>query len=589
MAFYKKGFQGNERIRASGIEIEWDVHKVSEFKRCADDPTYFIRNYIKILNLDSEELVLFNPRQYQLNMIETIRDSRYTIAKWSRQSGKTTTAAAMLLWYVIFNSNYPVLILAHKHDKAREILAVVQKMYEFLPEWLQHGVTSWAKGSIELENGSSIKTAGTSSSSGRGGTYALLILDEFAFVPSHLADEFLKSVVPTISSGKNTKLVITSTPKGLNTFYRLWQDSIKGKNDYKRVDINWWDVPGRDERWKEGIISSYGLDYFRQEFESQFLGSSRTLISGDKLTSISTDVPIHEAEHVRVYAYPERGRNYALTVDVSEGLGSDYSAAVVFDITSLPYRPVCVYRNNLIDPMALPAVVCDMGKRYNDALVLVEANFGQQVGEILYTDYEYENMVFTTKGKNGPQAKVDRITGGFSGRSRVGLAWSKNSKRVGCSNLKTLVEQDQLMIVDQWAYDELTRFAVKKDSYAAEDGNDDVAMCFVLFAWMADQGYVRDSTSVDIRSKLAEIKREALDRDVPISFFSDGTETEVEAIHFSGDQTWRRPAIEVPDPDDPQSHPWEGLFDKKRARGGLSEAQLHDKFMREILGGYQDS
>lgn len=584
MALYKKGFMGNEKIRSSGIAIEWDQDKLAEFKRCSEDPEYFISHYVWILNLDSEKLVLFEPRRYQIEMIKAVVENRFVISKWGRQMGKSVIASALLLWFIIFHSNFPVLILAHKHDKAREILAVIESMYENLPEWLQHGVKTWSKGTIELENGSLIKTAGTSSSSGRGGAYQIIFLDEMAFVPTHIADTFLKSVVPTISSGKSTKIIITSTPKGLNTFYRIWSDSVNGKNEYVRVDVNWWEAPGRDEEFKRKTIEAYGEDFWQQEFESAFLGSSRTLISGNKLMSIATIPPLRSSESSRVYADPQEGRQYAATVDVSEGLGADSSAVVVVDITELPYTVAMVYQNNLVEPMALPGIVAEIARSYNDALVLVESNFGAQVGEILWSEYEYENLVFTSKGKTGVFAKQDRI-GVSSPRSRVGIAWNAHSKRVGCTNLKTLVESDQLMIQDSGIYDELTHFVVSKKSYAADSGHDDLAMCLVMFGWLVDQGYVRDATGTSARNRVRELREEVLEREMmPLGFNSTRMEEAPIAIEFR-----QRPAIDLPaDVDDLSEGRWNDLFQKEAARGGKSEMELHADFMKKFFGFSRD-
>lgn len=568
MASYVKGFQGNQRVRPAGTPIEWDAEKLSEFKRCSEDPLHFISNYVWILNLDSEQLVLFKPRRYQVEMLETVLANRFTVSKWGRQMGKSVIVSAILLWLILFNSNYPVLVLAHKHEKAREILAVIESMYEHLPEWLQHGVKTWSKGTIELENGSSIKTAGTSGSSGRGGTYQCIFLDEMAFVPSHIADEFMKSVLPTISSGRTTKVVATSTPKGLNSFYRLWTDAVNHKNEFKTVDVNWWEAPGRDEEFKRKTIEAYGEDYWAQEFASSFIGSSRTLIRGDKLASLVTERPVHVSDCARVYSEAEAGHSYAATVDVAEGLGGDYSAIVVFDITRLPYRVVAVYKNNLIQPMALPGVIHEMATVYNNALVLVEANFGGQVGEILYQEFEYENVVWTKRG--GSRDEMGE------GGDRIGLAWTNASKRVGCSNLKTLVEQDQLVISDQWIYDELTRFVVKKKSYAAEDGHDDLCMCLVLFAWMVDQGYVRDSTSVDVRNRVAELNRQAIESQmIPLGFSLDGTETDEEEMIMAPSM------IDIPYGH--EEHRFDDLLNKAKSRHDLTESQLHDLFMRQFL------
>lgn len=587
MAQYDRGFLGNIRIRSSGTPIQWTPHLLQEFERCSRDPRYFFENYVYIKNVDMEELVLFKPRNYQLEMLDKMLTHRNVIVKLPRQCGKTTLTAAVLLWHLIFHRNFSILIAAHKGDKARDVLTNVKEMYEALPDFLQHGVESWNKGSIQLETGSRIRATATSGSAARGDVYNMVYLDEFAFVAKHVADEFVKSVIPTVSSGKTTKIFITSTPKGLNLFYDMWRAATnpdpEKRSGYAWVEIKWNDVPGRDEQFRKNIISQFGQEYFDQEYGAEFLGSSRTLISGAKLVGMAHGIvnPIEENNNTRIFLKAQKDHTYAMTVDVSEGLGGDYSAIVVFDISELPYKIAAVFKSNVIHPMALPGMVYDLAMTYNEALVLVEANFGQQVGEILYTDLEYENLIFTTKGKTGPQAKQDRISGGFSGRSRVGIAWTKNSKRIGCTNLKTLIEQDQLTVPCLWIYEELKRFVVVKESYAGEDGHDDLAMCLVLFGWMCDQGYVRDSTDVHLRGKIKDLNQALIEEQMfPLGWtVRAGEEDEFfEAIHII-----RPPALDVPNPETGEPHPWNDLFDRARSRGGMTEAQLHDKFIMELF------
>lgn len=766
MAKYDKGFLGNVRIRAAATPIQWDEFRLSEFRRCAEDPQYFFEHYVYIKNVDQEELILFKPRSYQIEMLNKMLTHRNVIVKLPRQCGKTTLTAAVLLWHLIFHRNFSILIAAHKGDKARDVLTNVKEMYENLPEFLQHGVESWNKGSIQLETGSRIRATATSGSAARGDVYncvagetlvtvreistgkveeieikelherlktnswryiegkdnphvsreqvhqdlplsmregeeswnhiradgeghlyeilsengvfypfdgvkmtkaqsvvklvlvdgrVLIVtpgheiqtrdgwkrageltlgdeiltktgyvsflssecygqvdvfdpinvnikhsfqaneiiikncvyLDEFAFVAKHIAEEFVKSVIPTVSSGKTTKIFITSTPKGLNMFYDMWSAATHPEEDkrsgYAWVEIKWNDVPGRDEAFRKSIIAQFGQEYFDQEYGAEFLGSSRTLISGAKLVSMANHIiqPIEQNQTTRIYKKAQKGHSYAMTVDVSEGLGGDYSAIVVFDITELPYEIVAVFKTNEMHPMALPGVIFDMAQTYNEPLVLVEANFGQQVGEILYSDLEYENVVFTTKGKTGPQAKVDRISAGFGNRNRVGIAWSKNSKRVGCTNLKTLIEQDQLFVPCSWIYEELKRFVVVKESYAGEDGHDDLAMCLVMFGWMCDQGYVRDATDVHLRGKIKDLNQALIEEEMfPLGWTVRAGEADegFEPIHIV-----RPPAIDMPNLETGEPHPWNDLFNQARSRGGMTEAQLHDKFIMELF------
>lgn len=523
MADYDRGFMGNPRIRGINSPVPWDAFKLQEFEKCSEDPLYFISNYVYIKSLDSEELVLFVPRPYQVEMVDKMLNERFVIVKLPRQAGKTVICAAILLWHIIFNRNYSILIAAHIGDKAREVLTLIKEMYENLPEFLQHGVKKWNEGRIALENGSRIKAGGTTARSARGDTYNLCYLDEFAFVEPHLADEFVKSVFPTVSSGQTSKIFITSTPRGLNTFHRMWKAAIDGSSGYAHVEIKWNDVPNRDEAFRAKIVAQFGQEYFDQEYAAEFLGSSRTLIAGHKLLTMSMDPPIASTPTSRVYLQPERGHIYAATVDVAEGLGGDYSCIIVFDVTSLPYRIAAIYRDNRIHPMALPGVIHQMATAYNKAMVLVESNFGQQIADILWRDLEYENVVQTSRSaKRGEQ-----VSGGFAANSRPGVQMNVLNKRLGCNNLKVLVEQDQLIINDDWLYGELCRFAVDGKTYKAEDGNDDLAMCCVLFAWLVDQGYVRDSTDVDIRKKIQMMNAQSIeDEMMPIAGITTGMEEE---------------------------------------------------------------
>lgn len=516
MARYHKGFEGNYNIRSVGIPIEWDEYKLSEFMKCEADPLYFIENYIKIKNVDEENLILFKLREYQLEMLEKMLRSRKVIVKLPRQCGKSVCVSAVLLHYVIFNRNFSILVAAHNGAKANDVLAAIKAMYEELPDFLQHGVVEWNKGKIILESGSRIKASTTSSSSARGDVYNCVYLDEAAFIAAHIAEEFFKSVFPTISSGKTTKIFMTSTPKGLNHFHQMWTAAIEGKSDYETVEIKWNDVPGRDQKFKDAVVAEFGQTYFDQEYGAEFIGSDKTLIKGIKLMMMASDIhePVHNNGHSRIFAYPEKGHHYAITTDVSEGLGGDFSVVMVFDITTLPYRVAAIYQDQDISPMALPGVIFDLARGYNDAMVLIESNFGQQVGDILWQDLEYEHVIMTARGK---QTIKDVVS--MSAQSRPGVNMNKLNKRIGCNTIKTVIEADRLTINDGKTYDELTRFAVKGVSYAAVSGHDDLVMCLVLFGWLIDQGYVRDINDVDIRREINRQAAEAIERDMlPFGF-----------------------------------------------------------------------
>ena len=493
-------FMGNPKLRSGGERIRYTRNQIEEIKHCIESPEYFIENYVQILSLDSERLVNFEMRPYQRRMLQTIHENRFTVCRFPRQSGKTITAAAIALWYALFNSNYPILIVANKHDRARAILNSVQKMYEHVPLWLQQGIKRWAKGSVEFENGSVIHTAGTSGSAGRGGAYAMVIVDEVAFIPTHIAKDFFESVIPTISSGKKTKIIATSTPKGLNHFYKLYSDAAAGKNGYVPLEIKWNEVPGRDEAFRKQIIDAYGETYFNQEFGAEFLGSSFTLISASKLVELTPQRPLHVGANINVYKDPLPGHTYILTSDVSEGVMGDYSIAMVFDVTITPFEIVAIYRNNKISTMLLPNILMNMARTFNNALVMVETTgIGQEVANILMIDLEYENV-----GMTKSNTLVGQVFGGeFMEKSRIGLRMDKRTKAIGCGKLKALIEGNQLPIPDKDMIDELRCFSAKGKSYEAEDGHDDLVMCGVIFAWMADQGYFRELTGGASASEIA--------------------------------------------------------------------------------------
>lgn len=514
-------YLGNRNLKKGDVSIEWTTDMVQEYIKCAKDPVYFIKNYIRIVHVD-RGLVPFDLWDFQEDIVRLADKERFVICKLPRQVGKTTTIAAYILHSVLFNEHYSVAILAHKAEQAREILGRIQLAYEALPKWLQQGIIKWNEGSVELENGSEIVASSTASSAIRGTSQNLIYLDEFAFVPNHIQEEFFASVYPTISSGKTTKVLITSTPKGLNLFYKLWKDSEEGRNEYKRIEVHWSQVPGRDEKWKETTIRNTSEEQFRQEFECEFLGSSSTLISGTKLRMLSYSNPIKDNGDLKIYSEPEQDRLYVITVDTARGTEGDYSVFKVFDVTELPYKDVATYRNNTIDPMLYPQMILPVAKHYNNAYILVEVNdIGQQVADILFHDLEYENMFFT----DSQPREGTRLTAGFKGGSHAGIRTTNSTKKLGCSNFKTLIENDKLIINDYTTLQEMFRFIHKGAGFEAEEGNDDCVMCCVLFSWMTDQLYFRELTSLDFRKRFAlENERRLEDNLTPFGLVDNGRE-----------------------------------------------------------------
>jgi hypothetical protein len=401
---------------------------------------------------------------------------------------------------------------------------------------LQQGILIWNKGNIELENGSKILASSTSGSAIRGGSFNIIFLDEFAFVPSNISEEFFSSVYPTISSGKTTKVFIVSTPNGMNLFYKLWTDAEEKQNDYSPISVHWSQVPDRDQAWKEKTIRNTSERQFQQEFECSFLGSSNTLISTEKLLSLAYKTPVYQQGGLDVYQEPILGHTYVMVCDVARGVGLDYSAFSLFDVTKQPYRQVAKYRKNDISPMLYPNVIFTAAQKYNEAFVLVEVNdIGQQVADILYHDMEYENMMMVTMhGRNGQQ-----IGGGFSKNVSMGIRTTKQVKRIGCATLKDMIERDNLIIEDFDTISELTTFIGKSTSWEADDGtHDDLVMCCVLFSWLVQQRYFRELTNQDIREKMFSEQMRMIEEEmIPFGFIEDGNDPDEHSIP-GDDNVW---------------------------------------------------
>ena len=518
-------YLGNPNLKKANVQQTWTKKEVEEYARCMKDPVYFIQQYIKIVSLD-EGLIPFKLYDFQKEMVGTFHNNRFTICKLPRQSGKSTTIIAYLLHYVLFNPSVNVAILANKAATARDLLGRLQLAYENLPKWLQQGVMSWNKGSLELENGSKILASSTSASAVRGGSYNIIFLDEFAYVPANVAEQFFSSVYPTISSGKTTKVMIVSTPHGMNMFYKLWNDAENERNSYIPIDVHWSEVPGRDAAWKEETIKNTSVSQFNTEFECEFLGSIDTLITPQKLRTMSYKNPTQSNAAVDLYEKPEPGRTYMLTADVSRGTKNDYSAFLVFDVSEMPYRIVAKYRDNEIKPLLFPSKIYDIARAYNQAFVLIEINdIGEQVANTLQYDLEYDNLVMASmRGRAG-----QILGGGFSGgRAQLGVRTTKTVKKVGCSNLKQLIEDDKLIIEDLDIISELSTFIVKGSSFEADEGcTDDLVACMFIFAWATDQTYFKELTDMDVRQTMMKEQQYALEQDMaPFGFVVTGLEDE---------------------------------------------------------------
>ena len=518
-----ENYLGNPNLFKAHTKKEYTEHEIREIAKCMDDPIYFIKTYIKIVNID-EGLVPFDMYKFQEKMVDTFHNNRFSICKLPRQSGKSTTIIAYLLHQVIFNDNINVAILANKSTTARDLLGRLQLAYENLPTFLQQGVLNWNKGSLELENGSKLLAAATSSSAIRGGSFNIIFLDEFAFIPANISEQFFSSVYPTISSGKKSKVLIVSTPHGMNMFYKLWNDAENKRNDYVPIEVHWSEVPGRDDKWKEETIRNTSEAQFATEFECEFVGSVDTLLNPSKIRTMSHNNPLVSQNGLDMYEQPIKGRDYVITVDVARGTVKDYSAFVVFDVSQMPYRIVAKYRNNEIKPLLFPHTIERVAKNYNNAHVCVEVNdVGHQVADALQFELEYTNLLMCMmKGRAG-----QILGGGFSKRgAQLGVRMTKQVKRIGCTNLKTLVEGDKLIIQDFNIIEELSTFVRRGQSWQAEEGsNDDLVMCLVIFAWISNQRYFKELTDQDIRARMYEEQQNAIEQDMaPFGFLDDGLE-----------------------------------------------------------------
>ena len=514
-------YLGNPNLKKANTQIEFTEDQIAEFIKCKNDPVYFAHNHIKIVSLD-EGLTQFHPYDFQEKLISNFHENRFNICKMPRQTGKSTTVVSYLLHYLIFNDSVNIGILANKAATARELLGRLATAYENLPKWMQQGIIAWNRGNIELENGSKILAASTSASAVRGMSFNILFLDEFAFVPNHIADSFFASVYPTITSGKSTKVIMVSTPHGMNHFYRYWHDAEKGKNEYIPTDVHWSEVPGRDAKWKETTIANTSEAQFKVEFECEFLGSVDTLIAPSKLRSLIYDNPKTRNAGLDVYEESKENHDYAITVDVARGVSEDYSAFVVVDITEFPHKIVAKYRNNEIKPMLFPNIIYEVARSYNSAFILCEVNdIGDQVASILQYDLEYQNLLMCSM-----RGRAGQIVGqGFSGKkTQLGVKMSKTVKKVGSLNLKTMIEEDKLIFNDYEIISELTTFIQKHNSFEAEEGcNDDLAMCLVIYAWLVAQDYFKELTDQDVRKRLYEEQKNQIEQDMaPFGFMDDG-------------------------------------------------------------------
>lgn len=512
-------YNSNANLKSVGVTIQFTQEQIQEYIKCSQDPVYFVDNYCYIITID-HGLQPFKLYDCQKEKIRVIHDNRKVILMEGRQQGKTTTAAAYILWYTIFNQAKNVAILANKATTSREILSRYQLMYEQLPIWMQQGVKTWNKGDVELENGSKVFTAATTAAGIRSKSVNLLYIDEAAIIPNTVAEQFFTSVYPTISAGKTSKILITSTPLGYNHFWKFWNDSENGRNDFVSMFIPYWKIPGRDEAWAEEQRRQLGDLKYNQEVLCKFLGSSLTLISADIIGQMSPNSYIYRKDGLDVLETPQRGHTYVLVADTAKGVGGDYSAFTVMDITASPYKVVAKYRDKNISPLLYPNVIAKIGKEYNDAYVLVELNSSEQVPYILHDELMYENLIFVNRTTDGQV-----VSGGFGGgKTQFGVNTDKRVKRIGCQNFKALVEEKKLLIQDIDIISEISTFIEVRGSYEADDGyNDDLVMTLVLFSWLTSQSYFKDLNDVNMRDVMYHNKMKQIEEELtPFGFLDDG-------------------------------------------------------------------
>lgn len=497
----KESYLNNPKLKKAGVPVAITEEQLQEYIKCKNDPIYFAQNYVKIVTLD-RGFVNIDLYPFQQQTMRDIQNNRFVVMKAGRQVGKTTTVVAYIVWYILFEEDKLIALLANKAKTSREILNRIKLAYESLPLWLQQGIVGWNKGDIELENNCRVMATSTASSAIRGYSISLLYLDEFAFVPSNIAEEFFTSVYPTISSGTSSKILISSTPNGMNHYYKMWTEAVEGQNGFMHIEANWRQIPGRDQKWADEQRRVLGEQKYLQEMECEFMGSSGTLISGAALKALAFVKPLHKAESgINIYQQPIQDHSYTVVVDTSRGKGLDFSAAVVIDVTSIPYKVVATYKDNNISPLVYPSIIKRLGDYYNAAYALIEINDnGQQVADSLFDDYEYENILSTVdlKGKIA-------LTWGYGNKSTRGIRTTKSVKRLGCSLMKNLIESQKIFIQDFDIIAELSTFIAKGTSFEAEEGShDDLVMCLVLFSWMTNQQFFADMTNTNIKHKLHE-------------------------------------------------------------------------------------
>lgn len=541
-------YMGNPNIPRAGSKKNWTLDTIKEYQKCMEDPVYFAETYFKIVHVD-HGLIPLSLYDFQKETIQAYLKHRKIILNCARQIGKTTVATVIILHFVLFNKSKSVALLANKADSAREILSRIQLAYEYLPDWLKGGVKEWNKGSVIFENGSKIVAAASSSSAIRGKSQAMLYIDETAFVPNW--DEFAASVLPTLASGKETKLVFTSTPHGLNHFYEYCEAAKQGLNGFHYIEVPWWKIPTRDEAWRLQALAELKFDQqqFDVEYCCEFVGSSGTLLSGSCLKRLkSASFEFSNDKGLIQYEAPkklliedgvvkETDHTYILVSDVSRGKALDYSAFSIIDVTTLPYKQVCTFRNNVISPREYAGIIHAVAKAYNSAYVLIENNdLGAQVCDIIHEEFEYENILWTEGG--GRAGK--RIASGSRNSQELGVKTTKTTKSIGCAVAKLIIESNQLEIVDKETIKEFNRFSQSGQSYEAEEGaHDDLVMGIILFSWLTTDIWFKNLVDRNTVGLVFDQNDESLIDEMPSFRINTGI-PEVSKYEKFGGELWEK-------------------------------------------------
>lgn len=504
----------NPLVKKAHLNIELSGLQMVEYIRCKRDPIYFIETYCRIITLD-DGVQPFKMYQFQKDMVRLYMKNRFALTLTARQMGKTTVMAGFILWFAIFHKSKQIAVLANKGDQAQEIMDRIRLMFEYLPFFLQPGVEVYNKTSLVFENKSKVFSAATSSSAIRGRSVDLVYIDEAAFIERDM--EFYESTYPVISSGENSKVIMTTTPKGTRgMFYTLWRASEEGANSYQRMVVSWQAHPKRDEEWAKTTRENIGPARFRQEFEVEFRGSSGTLISGAILELLHPKLPINDQENLSIFELPIEDHKYVAVVDCSEGVGQDYSVVTMFDVSVKPYNVVARFRDNTLSQLLLPHHAIALCKQYNEALLLIESNndVGGQVSYIAYYELEYENTITTRRDERGMELNI----GGRG--ANPGVKTTRKVKSIGCATLKTLLENDMLAINDDVMIGELGTFIAKGSSYEADEGcHDDTVMTLVIFSWFVNTDFFKDEYSADVGSDVYQNNIERLMEDMmPFGF-----------------------------------------------------------------------